>query len=69
MKYIYLFAYHVIINQHQRKMQMWYLIIVIFILKSQGYLKNIYLVNKVFMIKSFGMSALHVNMCILISYN
>ncbi len=28
-------------------MQMWYLIIEIFILKSQGYLKQIYLVNKV----------------------
>ncbi len=28
-------------------MQMWYLIIYIFILKSQGYLKQIYLVNKV----------------------
>ncbi len=39
MKYIYLFAYHVIINQHQRKMQMWYLIIVIFILKSYLILK------------------------------
>ncbi len=28
-------------------MQMWYLIIEIFILKPQGYLKQIYLVNKV----------------------
>ncbi len=28
-------------------MQMWYLIIEILILKSQGYLKKIYLVNKV----------------------
>ncbi len=28
-------------------MQMWYLIIEIFILKSQRYLKQIYLVNKV----------------------
>ncbi len=28
-------------------MQMWYLIIDIFILKSQGFLKQIYLVNKV----------------------
>ncbi len=28
-------------------MQMWYLIIEIFIFKSQGYLKQIYLVNKV----------------------
>ncbi len=60
MKYIYLCAYHVIINQHQRKMQMWYLIFVIFIFKSQAYLKHIYLVNKVFMIKRFGTSALHV---------
>ncbi len=28
-------------------MKMWYLIIEIFILQSQGYLKQIYLVNKV----------------------
>ncbi len=28
-------------------MQMWYLIIEIYILKSQGYLEHIYLVNKV----------------------
>ncbi len=49
MKYLYLPACHVIINQHQinREHAMWYLITEMFILKSQGYLKQIYLVNKV----------------------
>ncbi len=48
MKYFYLPACHVIINQHQRDREHANVIIIeIFILKSQGYLKQIYLVNKV----------------------
>ncbi len=47
-KYLYLPACHVIINQHQRNREHANVIIIkIFIFKSQGHLKQIYLVNKI----------------------
>ncbi len=47
-KYLYLSACHGIIHQHQRNCEHANVIIIkIFILKIQGYLKQIYLVNKV----------------------
>ncbi len=49
MKYFYLPACHVINIKDTANMQMW--LIEIIILKSQGYLKQIYLVNNVKMTK------------------
>ncbi len=46
-KYLYLPAFHVIINQHQRNREHANVILIeIFILKSQGYLKQIHCPSK-----------------------